>query len=152
MTSLSAGPVEFFSNDHRECDALWAKVEEAHNSGETDQALANWKAFVQAMTRHLAMEEEVLFPAFEEASGMGHGGPGPTMVMRAEHTQMRGVMEQMGEAAKEGDFDALLDHGDTLMMLIGQHNMKEESVLYPMASRVLGPEWESLSKKLESYL
>ena len=41
------------------------------------------------MLRHFEMEEAVLFPAFEEATGMTQG---PTMVMHAEHVQMKGVL------------------------------------------------------------
>ena len=36
--------------------------------------------------------------------------------MRMEHTQMRGVLDQMAQAAKSGDFGAVVDHGDTLML------------------------------------
>ena len=98
------------------------------------------------MRAHLEMEEQVLFPAFDAAAGMSGGGP--TMVMRSEHDQMRDVLRRMGDSAAVGEHDELLDHGDTLLMLVGQHNIKEEQMLYPMAADMLGPDWPALRARL----
>jgi iron-sulfur cluster repair protein YtfE (RIC family) len=144
---LEAGPAEFFTQDHRDCDELWAAVEQAVDSG-GDSAVAYGK-FEGSLLQHLAMEEEVLFPALEQASGTQGG---PTMIMRAEHRQMRGLLEQMRAAAESGDFETVVDQGDTLLMLIQQHNMKEESVLYPLAQRLLASSWPQLSQQLAPYL
>jgi hemerythrin-like domain-containing protein len=142
-----SSPSEFFSQDHRACDALWAKLEQAVES--EDRVLDHWREFDRALRRHLAMEEEVLFPAVEAATGM-HGG-GPTMVMRSEHTQMRALLDQMGQAAERADFGSVIDHGDTLLMLIQQHNLKEEGVLYPLCDQALDSEWQALNERLASY-
>ncbi len=134
----------FATHDHRQCDLLWAEVEAAE--GDSDAALAAWQRFADAMERHFQMEEQVLFPAFEQATGM-HGA-GPTVVMRAEHQQMRGVLATMAEAAAAEDIDLLLDHGDTLLMLIQQHNAKEEGMLYPMSARAVGASWPALHTEI----
>ena len=142
-----AGLVAFFTADHRRCDALWTLVEAAADEGDGPRVQRRCADFDAAVRLHLALEEEVLFPAFEDASGM-HGG-GPTHVMRAEHQQMRGVLEQMARAAASGDVDGVVDHGDTLLMLMQQHNVKEEGMLYPMAARLLGgPAWGPLGEAL----
>ena len=143
---LDSGPAGFFTQDHRECDAQWAAVEQAVDSG--DGAAEAFQRFERAMQRHLAMEEDVLFPALEQATGMQGG---PTQVMRHEHSQMRAVLDQMRAAAEAGDFDAVVDHGDTLLMLIQQHNMKEEGVLYPLAERALSGSWQQLATRLAEY-
>ena len=132
--SGAKGVVDFFTGDHRACDELWAKVEEAVGQGgsQAGQALSE---FDGAMRRHFDMEEQVLFPAFERFTG-ARGGP--TQVMRMEHQQMRGVLDQMAQAGAAQKWEQALDHGDTLMMLIQQHNMKEEGILYPMTDNVLG--------------
>jgi iron-sulfur cluster repair protein YtfE (RIC family) len=139
---------EFFSHDHRVCDDIWGEIE-AMGDGDPARALARWKAFEAAMLRHFAMEEEVLFPAFEDATGM-HGG-GPTAVMRMEHVQMKKVLEQMAQAAARSDVQGLLDQGDTLLMLIQQHNVKEEGMLYPMADRALAARLADLMSRLAAY-
>ncbi|MDC0358952.1 hemerythrin domain-containing protein, partial [Oligoflexia bacterium] len=101
-----------------------------------------------AMRRHFAMEEEVLFPAFENASGMSQGGP--TFVMRMEHDQMRGVLDQMGTLMAAGNFEDVKDQGDTLLMLIQQHNIKEEGMLYPMCDEHLEQIWPQLKADLKA--
>ncbi len=140
----AASLTEFFTADHRRCDALWTEVESAAGGGDAEDTVAAWTRFDEAMRAHLDMEEQVLFPAFDERSGMS--GAGPTMVMRAEHDQMREVLRVMGNAALAGDYEELLDQGDTLLMLIGQHNVKEENMLYPMAADML--DWPPLRDRL----
>ena len=137
---------DFFATDHRDCDALWAAVETAADGG-ADAIAGAWNTFAAAMERHFRMEEEVMFPAFERATGMV--GMGPTMVMRAEHEQMRGMLRTMAGCANSGDYEAMLDHGDTLLMLIQQHNVKEEGILYPMADQHLAGVWAELRAQLD---
>lgn len=148
-SEADTGLAATFTDDHRRCDAGWADVEVAAESSE-EQALSEcWQRFDRNLRRHLAMEEELLFPAFEAATGMRDAGP--THVMRMEHEQMRGVLTQMAAAVARGDRDELLDQGETLHILIQQHNMKEEGMLYPMAEQVLAGEWPALREKLARF-
>ena len=64
---------------------------------------------------------------------------------------MRGLLDQIGASIAAGDTEEALDIGDTLLMLIQQHNMKEEGMLYPMAQNMLSGEWADLASKLEKY-
>lgn len=144
-----SGPNTFFTADHRHCDELWAKVEAAADGAGPESAKAAAKAFAAfdaALRLHLEMEEEILFPAIERAMNMH--GMGPTQMMRMEHMQMRGVLDTMARAAANGAVDGVLDHGDTLMMLIQQHNLKEEGILYPMAERGLAGSWAGIAEQL----
>jgi hemerythrin-like domain-containing protein len=50
-----------------------------------------------------------------------------------------------------GDAQEALDIGDTLLMLIQQHNVKEEGMLYPMAENMLAQEWAELAVRLAQY-
>ncbi|HEU0188285.1 MAG TPA: hemerythrin domain-containing protein [Gallionellaceae bacterium] len=122
---------EFMSTDHQRCDTLFAKAEAAAPAAAA-QAFA---AFVEAMQHHLAMEEQVLFPAFEQATG---NSMGPTRIMRMEHEQMRELFGQMGEALAANDGSTFAGLAETLLILMQQHNMKEEQILYPMSDRALG--------------
>ena len=136
----------FFTADHRACDALWVEVEAAADAGMVDAAFSRFETFDATMRRHMDWEERGLFPAFEELTGMTSG---PTMMMRAEHDQMRALLEQMRATEATRDVQMLADLGDTLLMLIQQHNAKEEQILYPMAEQTLGPMWAALRSRLE---
>ena len=148
MTSIDirSGLAAFFEQDHRDCDARWVDVEELLDTSDIETALPAWQKFDRCMRRHMAMEEEVLFPAFEAATGMPGG---PTSVMKMEHQQMKGLLDQIGEAMESGGAQEALDIGDTLLMLVQQHNVKEEGMLYPMAENMLAVQWTDLAKKLE---
>ena len=149
MSEQSQGPNAFFTHDHRTCDAAWAECEEALNANNDARARELWQRYDKAMRRHFDMEEQVLFPAIEQVTNMP--GMGPTQVMRQEHAQMRAVLDQMAEELQAGNLEGLLDHGDTLLMLIQQHNLKEENILYPMAEQALSGLWDSLAQKLAKY-
>ena len=140
---------EYFTADHRACDEAYAKLEETAQGGDAQATQTSFTAFEAMMKRHLAMEEEVLFPALEDATGMR--GVGPTAVMRHEHQQMRALLAQMHSAAEAGDAQGVLDGGDTLLMLIQQHNAKEENVLYPLADARLASAWPALAAKLAAF-
>ena len=146
---IEAGLAGFFAQDHSDCDARWADVEELLDTADIDSARPAWKKFDTSMRQHLAMEEDILFPAFDARSGMGGGGP--TAMMRMEHQQMRGLLDQIGAAMDAGDTEEAMDIGDTLLMLIQQHNVKEEGMLYPMAENMLAGEWAVLAEQLEKY-
>ena len=151
MTSIDIkfGLAGFFAQDHSDCDARWVDVEELLDTADIDTARGVWQSFDAGMRRHFAMEEEVLFPAFDARSGMGGGGP--TAMMRMEHQQMRGLLDQIGEAMEAGDAQEAMDIGDTLLMMTQQHNVKEEGMLYPMAENILAGDWAVLAAELEKY-
>ena len=144
----AASLVDYFTSEHRACDGGWADVEAAADAGDTPAMAAHWQSFQNRLLRHLAMEEQLMFPAFEAATGMTAG---PTQVMRMEHEQMRGVLEQMSAAVERGDAEELVDQGDTLNILIQQHNMKEEGMLYPMAESALQADWPELRGQLDAF-
>jgi hemerythrin-like domain-containing protein len=138
---------DFLTDDHRDCDARFARAEAAASDGDLDTARSAHADFAAAMALHLSMEETVLFPAFETASGMTGG---PTMVMRMEHEQIRGMLAQMQAALDRADLDDYLGLAETLNILIQQHNMKEEQMLYPMCDRALAGSAEDLLGRMQA--
>ena len=124
-------------NEHRECDTLFATAEEAIASTNWEEANIQFLAFANETLKHFKSEEEALFPAFETATGMTEG---PTQVMRYEHEQVRGLIGNMAEAIEKEDRDAALSLCESMMILLQQHNMKEEQMLYAMCDRQLTPQ------------
>lgn len=136
----------FLTADHRHCDEQLADVEALVQQRAWPAAEAVWRRFEQATRCHFDREEQVLFPAFERATG--HAG-GPTMVMRMEHEQMRALLGPLATAIAAHDTRRCLDLSESLMLLIQQHNMKEEQVLYPMCDQVLA-EPAAVCRELEA--
>ena len=124
---------EYMTQDHRECDNLYAPLEEALMRGDFEKALELFVPFRNAMLKHFAMEEEVLFPKMEEFMGSGEG---PIYVMKMEHSQIKSIINQLGEAIEAKNKDKALGLGETFMIMTQQHNMKEEQILYTMAEQL----------------
>ena len=122
--------------EHRACDTLFAQAEEAIATGAWKKANEAFLYFADETLKHFKEEEEVLFPAFESATGMTQG---PTQVMRYEHEQVRSLIGTMAEAIEKSDKDAALSLAESMMILLQQHNMKEEQMLYAMCDRQLSP-------------
>ena len=138
---------EYMINHHKECDEVFARAEEAVGEADWARAQARFDAFTRQMDRHFDMEGNVLFPEFENKTG--HAG-GPTQVMRMEHDQMRVVMHEMRAALEAKDAEQYLGLSETFLVLIQQHNFKEEGILYNMIDEVLGDQGEKLLAQLDS--
>lgn len=127
---------DYMKNEHRDCDTFFAEAEEAVALGEWEVANEKYLAFANETVLHFKKEEEELFPAFETHTGMTQG---PTQVMRYEHEQVRQLIGQMAQALEDKDKDAYLSLAESMMILLQQHNMKEEQMLYAMCDRQLPP-------------
>ncbi len=136
---------ELLSTHHRECDELFAEIEQAISAADWVNASARFEQFEKAMQRHFDVEEAILFPAFEARTGMSMG---PTAVMRSEHAQIRELMGAAAEAITARDAEEYDGYAETMHIMTQQHNMKEENVLYPMCDQRLSDEAPSLVGKM----
>lgn len=121
-------------NEHRECDELFSIAEKSIIDGDFEEAQKQFLLFADETLKHFKKEEESLFPIFEKISGSAEG---PTMVMRHEHEQVRGLMGKMAGSIESKDSDAYLSMAESIMILLQQHNMKEEQMLYAMCDRII---------------
>jgi iron-sulfur cluster repair protein YtfE (RIC family) len=119
---------------HKHCDDLFASAEAAAHGGNWETCADLHRQFRDELLAHFSTEEQVLFPAFETGTGMVGG---PTQVMRIEHAQMRELLEQMDSAVAQRARQPYAGAAETLLVLMQQHNMKEENILYPMCDRAV---------------
>jgi hemerythrin-like domain-containing protein len=138
---------DFLASDHKRCDNLFAAAEAAADKDDWDNTATCFSHFQEAMLHHFAMEEEVMFPAFEERTGMRQG---PTAVMRSEHLQMIDLFKQMSEVIVRKDTNAYLGNADTLLIIMQQHNLKEEQMLYQMADQALVSNLDELLERMRA--
>ncbi len=125
----------FLTNDHRACDNEFANLENTIASENWEESKTQFDKFSADLLHHFDMEEKVMFPVFEEVTGMTQG---PTMVMRMEHSQMRNILDDLKADIEKRDKNHFFGVSESLMMLMQQHNMKEEQMLYAMADMHLG--------------
>lgn len=92
------------------------------------------------------MEENQLFPALIAA-----GGPsGPVQMMLMEHGQMNSLLDNMAIAARQKDTRGYTGLSETLLIVMQQHNLKEEQILYPISAQFLANDWPALHSRLQA--
>lgn len=139
---------EYLTNDHRRCDEIFASMEDSASKSLLD-AKEITQSFIDASEHHFQMEERVMFAEFEQKTGMTDG---PTSMMRHEHTQMRGLMKELMQSLEDNNKDRFFGFSETLMILMQQHNMKEEQMLYTMAQQHLSEESDRIIDMMDSMI
>lgn len=124
---------DLLAGHHKHCDEMFVAAEDAVAKKDWAAASRSLAHLISALEAHFTAEEETLFPAFERASGVCSG---PTAVMREEHRQMRELLQVLQQALDRQDGEAFAGVAETLLILMQQHNMKEENILYPMCDRL----------------
>ena len=142
MTTIT----EFMAANHAACDNEFARAEEAALANNWSGAETAFNTFRDDMAHHFKMEEEVLFPTLKSA-----GGPaGPVHVMLMEHAQIKELLKQMSEAVAQKNVQSYGGLSETLLIMMQQHNHKEENILYGMADNILANECASVLGRMQA--
>ena len=126
---------EYFQSDHRRLETIYKKFGDAVHEERWDDARSAFVEFSLGLRRHIKAEEEILFPAFEEKTGMSDAGP--TFVMRMEHKDIFELFDQITGSAEKDDGPETTRLASALTNLLADHNMKEEQILYPESDALL---------------
>jgi iron-sulfur cluster repair protein YtfE (RIC family) len=144
---------DYLQGDHRRLDALMERCRGLVQAGNVAEAASVFAEFREGLLRHIRIEEELLFPEFEQATGLERTS-GPTGVMHSEHLEiqrllddLRGMFESKPPAAQE--FEPIRS---ALVALLSEHNAKEERILYPMSDQMVpAGRLETLIDRMKSY-
>jgi iron-sulfur cluster repair protein YtfE (RIC family) len=131
---------DFMSADHHVCDEAFAVAEQAALDKNWSEAETLFNVFRTDMARHFRMEENELFPTLLAANGPA----GPVQMMRMEHEQMNALIGQMAGTLARHDAQGYGGVAETLLIVMQQHNLKEEQILYPMADHYLASQREAV--------
>lgn len=118
--------MDFMSKDHDRLDGLFKQFQESRNNPK--KAKEFFKEFKMGLQRHIVWEEQILFPLFEEKTGMKDTGP--TAVMRMEHVQIGEALEKIHAKIRNLDTNTESPEQE-LLSVLKPHNDKEEGILYP---------------------
>src|SRR3989344_5434339 len=125
--------LNFMGEDHDRLDNI---LKEFKNIKNTDKNRAKnlFHEFKIGLQRHIVWEEEILFPLFENKTGMHDTGP--TAVMRMEHKKIKDFLEKIHQSIGKNIQTNDLEYG--LIEVLTEHNEKEESILYPWIDNSVG--------------
>ena len=127
---------KFYEADHDRLDELFKTFQTLKRS-DFAKAKDAFKAFKIGLQRHIVLEEELLFPMWEEKTGMVEDGPTP--VMRFEHSQIRQYLDAIHQKVEGRNPDTDREE-QALLQVLGSHNRKEERALYPAIDNVTSAE------------
>lgn len=133
------------TREHREIDVAIQTFIEKIDCGSMQHELLS--ATLEALRRHIYIEEVFLFPPLREA-----GIVMPILVMMREHGQLWRTMDILTDLLADGnDSLRLKDTCTQLLDQLLQHNSKEEPVIYPSADTELPPQTSAeLSRFIET--
>ncbi|MEO8501595.1 MAG: hemerythrin domain-containing protein, partial [Vicinamibacteria bacterium] len=128
---------EALSWDHDRLDDLEDRAFKMRERGDFEEAEALYTVFAFGLRRHIRFEEEILFPEFESRLGLS-SAMGPSAVMRDEHREilecLTRIEQGIGEAAS-----SLESVRHALHAVLGNHNLKEEHIVYPGTDEAMSP-------------
>ncbi len=124
--------------DHDLIDGFVARAVDAAEAGDLGTMQAEGGEFLRRLRRHIEMEEDVLFPAFEQRTGMVEAGP--SRQMRVEHELMQPILARMQDALAAQDGGGWRQATRSLLEILQPHNVKEEQMMYPMLDDATGAE------------
>jgi iron-sulfur cluster repair protein YtfE (RIC family) len=122
----------YYEQDHDRLDELFKTFQTLKRS-DFAKAKEAFKEFKIGLQRHIVWEEDLLFPMWEEKTGMIEDGPTP--VMRFEHEQIKKLLESIHQQVEQQNFNTEQDE-QALVNLLSSHNRKEERALYPAIDNV----------------
>ena len=123
----------YLSADHDRLDGLLAAVCKQVETRQLEEACATLAEFASGLSRHIRIEEEILFPILEMRTSRQAG---PTLVMRSEHREILAAVRGMSDGLAQLDVDTFGEGLALLRQLLPAHNAKEELILYSEIERV----------------
>jgi iron-sulfur cluster repair protein YtfE (RIC family) len=135
--------------DHVLIDGIAARAVAAAESRDWDALARHGGEFLRRLRQHIEIEEDVLFPAFEQRTGMTAGGP--SVQMRVEHEQMQPILARMQAAIGAQDAGGYRSASQALFDILVPHNQKEEQMMYPMLDQAVGADVPALLAKVKDF-
>lgn len=126
----------YYEEDHDRLDELFKTFQTSKRS-DCAKAKDAFKQFKVGLQRHIMWEEELLFPMWEEKTGMVEDGPTP--MMRFEHSQIKQLLDAIHHKVEGQNLETDQEE-QALLNLLSSHNRKEERALYPAIDNVTTPE------------
>jgi regulator of cell morphogenesis and NO signaling len=123
----------YFERDHDRLHDLFHAFQ-LMKAKDFPRARENFVAFKFGLQRHMVWEEEVLFPFYEQKTGLYPAGP--TNIMRKEHRKIREILESIDQKLRAFDANTK-EEESTLFALLEIHSLKEENILYPVMDNYL---------------
>lgn len=143
MRNGSGDAVELLTSQHREVESTWQQAQAAHGGGDHDTAQALVEQLIEMLSRHDAVETQLLYPTLR---GIDERGDRLADHSLEEHQQVR-------ELLKEADGKDHREVWDTLqraLTAVEAHVAEEEGQMFPLLRRVGAEDLRELGEAMAS--
>ena len=124
---------QHFEADHKRLTALLKNYQEFRSS-DFPRARENFEAFQFGLRRHMAWEEDVLFPLFERKTGIETGSA--TVTLKEHHREIVRYLDAMQAKLARNDRKTEIEE-DQLLSVLEIHDRMEEELLYPSMDQLV---------------
>jgi len=143
-----SGTENWLEHEHSLYEDLLSQCQDAVESEQWGTVDRLFGQLVSSLKRHMAMEEEVLYPAYEAAA---HAPQGPTRALREEHDRIVRLVSDMAQVIKSRGSEHVLECLVHLERQMIKHHEKEEDIFLPMASHILDAKREEISRQMADF-
>ncbi|MGB5177420.1 MAG: hemerythrin domain-containing protein [Gammaproteobacteria bacterium] len=142
------GTDNWLLHEHSLYEDLLSECRDAVENEDWEQVNLIFNQLVTHLKRHITLEEEVLYPAYESAP---HAPQGPTTALRADHSAIIRLLQDMTPVIKTRNSEHMLECLAFLENRMITHHEKEEDIFLPMASYILNASHDELLRKLSEF-
>ena len=137
--------MEYHREDQSVLDGLLNQVAERVRAGDWFQADRTFSNFMAAFSRHVRMEEEIAFPLYVKARGIGEED---LMWIQSDHRKTIPMLSQLGltiqrnagGSVEKSDSERVGNEIAALLDDLRSHTDREDADLYPACDQVLSPD------------
>jgi hemerythrin superfamily protein len=127
---------EHLRADHARIDSMLTEMQHYLRVGALAEAEVRFADLGQALSRHMAAEEEILYPAMQQMSeSVAQAVP----AMLAEHGELRSLLPELAEALGKQDVLAMETLLPQIRRSLARHHEDEERLVYPITEWALAP-------------
>jgi hemerythrin-like domain-containing protein len=142
-----SGASNWLVHDHEHYDIALTECEEIAEEGLWGDAIEVYQRFVEDLKLHMRMEDEVLYPRFEEY----YGDPtGELAYLSAEHDNIARLLHDLTHVIQRKDYEHFLVSLKPLHKALKQHNDNEESLFLSLQDDSILMDREEIMERLNA--
>lgn len=144
-----SGSEDWLHHDHRSYEEALAGCRAAAEAEDWQSVAAMLDELFAHLRLHMLMEEEILYPAYEEQPGADADATGEMRDQHQEITRLARDVERVARTSDSGHFLASLE---PLEKAMHEHHRLEEESFLPMASHALLARREEIWRRLREFV
>lgn len=139
---------DWLVHDHSEFESALHGLAEELEREHWAEVRKHFGQMANGMMAHIAMEEEVIYPAYAAAPGLPQR---PLTALSAEHETIMGLLRSLSTEVGGGNARSAQVALDELERALVNHHEREETFFLPMAGHLLQPQREEIEARLASF-